>query len=194
MSSEIKDSIADLKGAENSPRRKAIYWLRRLLVPPAVSAACVFTGIAGGLPCLFLRFERGLFLIAPLCAIAWVVAAYAMAPSHKTRTAVVAYGVGAIAAWFLAGSDPFRSGGRLLTFALACTGGMGALLVCLPSKTRSLWLRSVTHELSARSISNSINTIHQFITKELKENSKWIISGTQIPQIHLNTEDTRADK
>jgi len=147
------------------PRRGPLYWFRWLLVLPAVGVASVLAGIAGVLPCLLFDFEQGLFLVGRLCAIAWVAAAYLTAPSHKTRTAAVAYIAGVVSAWFLTAKDPIQGGSMRLAFTLACAGGVAALFLCQSAKTRRRWLNWARSAFSARSISDTASTIQQLITK-----------------------------
>lgn len=117
-----------------SPRKRAIYWVRWLLVPPAMLAAFIAVGLTGGIPCAILRFEAGLPAVAALCAFAWVLAAYFVAPSHKTRAAWAAWAVGAAAAWLIAGDGPFPGARRHLVFLFACAGGLAALALCTLSR------------------------------------------------------------
>jgi len=108
-----------------------IYWLRWLLVLPAMGAAFVGAGAIGAIPCFILRSEACLFAVGPLCALAWVLTAFAMAPSHKLRTALAAFLAGALATWFMSRLGELPAGHRLVIVVLTCSGGAAALAVCL---------------------------------------------------------------
>jgi regulator of protease activity HflC (stomatin/prohibitin superfamily) len=146
-------------------KARAHYWLRWLLVPPAAMAACLFTGIAIGLPCLLMRFESGLVAAAAACAAAWVFAAYGMAPSHRPHAATGAFLLGAIAAALLTGNDPTRQGHRLLTFVLTVVAGTGALAVCIPPATRRRWLGPLRNGAPLRVASAAIGITSELVIK-----------------------------
>lgn len=130
-------------------KRSAIRILRWLLLLPAMGLAFLVAGLAGGIPCVAFDFEAGLPAVAALCAFAWVGTAGLMAPSRRRVVATSAFGLGALAAWWLAGVVPVPGVGRFLVFAIACAGGLGALALCLRAWPVALLRQLFTEGIAA---------------------------------------------
>lgn len=139
------------KGVPPSRVRGPAYWVRWILLLPTVGAAFGIAGIIGGVLALVAGLGPNPVFAGPLCAFVWIVVAWAMAPSHKTVTALTALCVGVVAAWFLSGVFPPSESSRVLTLSLAGCGGVGALLLCLPRETRRRCLKGAARLFTADS-------------------------------------------
>jgi len=154
-------------------RKKAIYWFRWLMLPPAVGSAFLMAGIAGALPAMFLNEEWGFVLAGPFCAVAWVVVAWATAPSHRPITALTAFCTGAFAAAALLLLFPFIEViQKVVMFGLTCAGGLGALVMCLPKQER---LKGIQHLKAV--LENSVNTVQQKSIASVKKSMKTNETG-----------------
>ena len=119
----------------------ALLWLRAML---AVAGAFFVAGICGA----FVAGRLNLWatpIAGAVAAFAVVSSAYLFAPSHRRRSAVVVFVVGAAAAWYFVGNswypESYREQAYLRSHApFACTlaGGLVGVLFALISHRRAL--------------------------------------------------------
>jgi regulator of protease activity HflC (stomatin/prohibitin superfamily) len=150
------------------PRQTLLRWA---LLFPAVASAFLLSAVAAILLSIPFGFDRSPLVAGPLCAAAWVLTAYLMAPNHKIAVAGIAWLTGAVAAaGLLYGVAPAGHVSHA-PFALACAAGLAVLVACLSPRVLLSRIAS-----AATRIAELVNVGRQLINKEktAMEGNRWV--------------------